>query len=271
MKVKFIEMIKQILKKLKIRTLPDEELEEQVNQMLENDEEESIGLYMKSFGNRLNQKEVAKSVMEAENISTEAKKDVIDTLPHSTKKELFKQSIKTKEIIAQKDKETFLKIILTDKNLNPYNELYYRLDKAFSDSQLQIILDKIYEKRQEDYDVEKVLAIVGKQIAVDTKTYGSFLPSHLDEITRTIKIDNKDFDILDSEHRIKLLEATGEESRILRETYLEKFKNRQLSEKEKIELVRLNFDNINAQFDNMVAFAEKRKEELIKQGTEFIR
>ena len=149
MKIKFIEAIKQILKKLKIRSLPDEKLEHHVNQMIENDEVEGLKFYMKSFGNRQNQKEAAKSVMEAD-ISLKAKKDVIDTLPHSTKKELFKQSIKTKEIIAQKDKETFLKIILNDPNLNPYNELYYRLDKAFSDSELQRALDKIYEKRNEN-------------------------------------------------------------------------------------------------------------------------
>ena len=116
-----------------------------------------------------------------------------------------------------------------------------------------------------------MLAIVGKQISVNIKTYGAFLPSHLNEITRTIQIENEEFNILNENHRNKLLEATHEEAKDLKEQYLEKYKKGTLSEKEKIECTRLNYYTVEEQFDKMVDFAEKRKEELIKQGIDFSR
>lgn len=268
MKIKFIERIKKFIEKIKIKKLPDGELEKQVNEMIENDETDSLGMYLKNFDNPENQKDMVKNVLEAENISTATKKDIIDNLPHSTKKELFKQSIKTKEIIAQKDMSTFLNIIIKDKNLNPYNELYYRLDKAFSDSQLEFALEWIGNQRKEDYDEEKILAIVGKQIAVNMKKFESFLPSHLDGLTRNIKIDDRDFDILEEKDKNMLHTAICEEAEILKEKILKKSSKKQLTDDEEKEIARLDNKNIEIQIENMVKFAEIRRDELIKQGLE---
>ena len=169
--------------------------------------------------------------------------------------------------MAQKDVNTFIKIIVNNKSLQPYDELYYRLDKAFSDSQLTGILQTLKEKRPESYDEEKVLRIVAKQIDVDIKKYGTFLPSHVAQgglfeqiVIRDDNIQDgeRTFDILNAKDKQRLVEALKEEREEMKE-------NPKISLTEK-ELGILSDENLERQIDQVEKFKIKRQEELQQQN-----
>ncbi len=208
---------------------------------------------------------LAKEVIETPEIMDKTKQKVIEKLPQQVQRELFKESIKTKELLAKKDIDKFLKIIIKDKNLNPYDELYYRVDKAFSDSQLTYMFGKIRKERPEDYNEEKILGIIAKQIATKMRKYEMFFPSHLQQLTDEVIINHgqegeRTFDILNQEDRQKLHEAMKEEAEVLKESKKHPIT---LAEKQKI-----TPERIKKQVDKLVQFAEVRQEELKQQGVE---
>ena len=167
--------------------------------------------------------------------------------------------------MAQENVDKFLQIIINDKSLQPYDELYYRIDKAFSDSQLANILEMLKSERPESYDEEKVLRIVAKQIDINLKKYGSFLPSHADSLMEKIilKDENaetgkREFDILNPQDKEKLIEAMKEE----RDEIIDNEKIPVSESEEK----RLTDENIQKQIGLVVDFKIKRQQELQDQN-----
>ena len=265
MKIQFIEKIKEFFEKRKLKKLPDEILEEKVEQNIEGEETEKLAFMVGAIGDEKARIEAAKKVVEAPDVGTMTKTETINELPHETKEALFRKSVRTKEIIAQKDINTFLKILINNKELQPYDELYYRVDKAFSDLQLSDILEKLGEERPEAYDEEKVLRIVAKQIDINLKKYGSFLPSHADSLMGKIilKDENtetgkREFDILNPQDQEKLIEAMKEE----RDEIMDNEKIPVSKSEEK----RLTDENIQKQIEQVAEFKIKRQQELQEQN-----
>ena len=265
MKIQFIEKIKEFFEKRKLKKLPDEILEEKVEQNIEGEETGKLAFMVGAIGDEKTQIELAKKVVEAPDVGTMTKAEMLDKLPHKAKEKLFKESIKSKELMAQEDVGTFLRIIINNKNLQPYDELYYRVDKAFSDLQLSDILEKLGEERPEAYDEEKVLRIVAKQIDINLKKYGSFLPSHADSLMGKIilKDENtetgkREFDILNPQDQEKLIEAMKEE----RDEIMDNEKIPVSKSEEK----RLTDENIQKQIEQVVEFKIKRQQELQEQN-----
>ena len=265
MKIQFIEKIKKYIKKRKLRKLPDEILEEKVEQNIEGEETGKLAFMVGAIGDEKTRIEAAKKVVEAPDVETMTKAETINELPHETKEALFRKSVRTKEIIAQKDINTFLKILINNKELQPYDELYYRIDKAFSDSQLANILETLKSERPESYDEEKVLRIVAKQVDVNLRKYGTFLASHAENLLGKVSIkdekeenDERQFDILNPQDKQKLFEALKEE----REEMRDNPKN-PLTDKE---IQMLSDENLEKQINQVVQFKVKRQEELQEQN-----
>lgn len=263
MEIKWIEKMKLYLEYRKLKKMTDGALLEELEKKLEAEKMAHIPNIVSLVEDEEKKLEVAKDLIETSEINMTTKKKVIDQLPHKTQKELFRKSIKTKELLAQRDISTFLKILVKDKNLHPYDELYYRIDKAFSDSQLVYMLDTLRAKRPEAYEEEKVMGIIGKQIAVNMKKYETFLPSHLLQLTDEVIINRGEkeeriFDILREEDREKLEQSIQEAIQELKENT----KN-SMSE---VEEQRLSQENIDKQISKFLTFAQKRQEELIAQG-----
>lgn len=267
MKIQFIEKIKEFFEKRKLKKLPDEILEEKVEQNIEGEETGKLAFMVGAIGDEKTQIELAKKVVEAPDVGTMTKAEMLDKLPHKAKEKLFKESIKSKELMAQKDVSAFIKIITNDKNLQPYDELYYRIDKAFSDSQLAGILEKVKQKRPETYDEEKVLRIVAKQMDINLKKYGTFFPSHAIEagLFREIVLKDektekgeREFDILNPEDKQRLSDAMKEE----RDEIVENPKN--LISKQ--ESNRLTDEVIDSQIQQIINFKMKRQQEHSEQN-----
>ena len=269
MKIKFIEKIKEFFEKRKLKKLPDDILEEKIVENIEEEETEKVPKMVEAFGSAEAQTEIAQKVVESSGVSTETKAEMLDKLPHKVKEKLFKESIKSKELMAQKDVNTFVQIIINNKSLQPYDELYYRIDKAFSDSQLAGILEKVKQERPETYDEEKVLRIVAKQIDINLKKYGTSFPSHAIEAGLFREIILKDekaekgkreFDILNPEDRQRLSDAMKEE----RDEIVEKSKNSM----SKLESNRLTDEAIDDNIQKMLNFRMKRQKEVNEHNEE---
>lgn len=265
MKIQFIEKIKEFFEKRKLKKMPDKVLEEKIDQNIEGEGTEKIPLIVGAVDDAQTQVELAKKVVESPEISVATKAETLDELPHKMKEKLFRESIKSKELMAQKDINTFVKIIITNKGLQPYDELYYRIDKAFSDSQLANILETLKSERPENYDEEKVLRIVAKQVDVNLRKYGTFLASHAENLLGKVSIkDEKEengerrFDILNPQDKQKLFEALKEE----REEMRDNPKN-PLTYKE---IQMLSDENLEKQINQVVQFKVKRQEELQEQN-----
>lgn len=265
MKIQFIERIKEFIEKKKLKNMPDEVLEEKIDEKLEGKETGNIPLIVGAVDDEKTQVELVKKVVEAPDISTATKADAFNELPHEMKKELFKKSIKSKELLAQKDINTFLKILVTDKRLQPYDELYYRIDKAFSDKQLSDILKALKEKRPESYDEEKVLRIVAKQIDVNLKKYGSFLSSHAADVLENMELEDNNsdngkrkFDILNEQDRNRLLNAMKQEKE-----EIEKKSELSVTVQERRNL---GEENLERQIRQIVEFRKKRLKEINEQN-----
>ena len=267
MKIKFIEKIKEFFEKRKLKKLPDEILREKVEQNIEGEETEKLEFMVSAIENEKERIEATKKAVESPDISVSTKVAIINELTHKNQVKLFKESIKSKELMAQKDVNTFVQIIINNKSLQPYDELYYRIDKAFSDSQLADILEKVKQERPETYDEEKVLRIVAKQMDINLKKYGTSFPSHAIEAGLFREIILKDekaekgkreFDILNPEDRQRLSDAMKEE----RDEIVEKSKNSM----SKQESNRLTDEAIDAHIQKMLDFRMKRQKELNEQN-----
>ena len=265
MKIQFIERIKEFFEKRKLKKLPDDILEEKIVENIEEKETEKVPKMVEAFGSAEAQAEIAQKVVESSGVSTETKAEMLDKLPHKVKEKLFKESIKSKELMAQKDVNTFVQIIINNKSLQPYDELYYRVDKAFSDLQLSNILEKLEKERPEAYDEEKVLRIVAKQIDINLKKYGSFLPSHAEELSRHVYLKDKntetgerEFDILNPNDKQRLSDAMKEERD-------EIMTNEKIPVNES-EKKRLTDENIQKQIKQIVDFKMKRQQEISEQN-----
>lgn len=263
MKLKVVEKINLYLEKRKLKKLSDRALIKELEQKLEEEEMGNIHKIVSFIEDNDKQLMLAKEVIEAPEIKEQTKQQVIEELPHQTQKELFKESIKTKELLAKKDINKFLDIIIKDANLNPYDELYYRIDKAFSDSQLAYMFKRVQEERPEDYNEEKVLGIIAKQIVTQMRKYEMFFPSHLQELTGEVIINygkegERTFDILNQKDREKLLQSLKEEAEALKKN--ERFP---ITKEQK---QRITPERIEQQIDRLVQFATKRQEELRQQG-----
>ena len=264
MKIQFIEKIKEFFEKRKLKKLPDKILEEKVKQNIEGEETSKVPFIIGAASEK-KQMELAKEAVESPNISVSTKAAILNELTHKNQVKLFKESIKSKELMAQENVDKFLQIIINDKSLQPYDELYYRVDKAFSDSQLANILEMLKSERPESYDEEKVLRIVAKQIDINLKKYGSFLPSHADSLMEKIilKDENaetgkREFDILNPQDKEKLIEAMKEE----RDEIIDNEKIPVSESEEK----RLTDENIQKQIGLVVDFKIKRQQELQDQN-----
>lgn len=265
MKIKWIEKVKLFLENRKLKKMSDGALIKELNERLLAEETESIPNIVGFVEDDNKQLDVAKELIESKEVTVKTKKQVIQNLPQQTQKELFRKSIKTKEVLAQKDISTFLKILIKDKNLQPYDELYYRIDKAFSDSQLANILEQLQKERPESYNEEKITQIITKQIVVDIKKYGSFLPSHLENLTSKIIINDekqgkRKFDILEEKDRRMLETELEKASQELKEN-----KKNPITE---VEEQRITSDKLKLQIEQMAQFAQRRQEELRLQGIE---
>lgn len=265
MKIQFIETIKGFIEKKKLKNMPDEVLEEKIDEKLEGKETGNIPLIVGAIDDEKTQIELVKKVVEAPDISTATKTEALNELPHKMKEELFKKSIKSKELLAQKDINTFLKILVTNKRLQPYDELYYRIDKAFSDKQLADILKTLKEKRSESYNEEKVLRIVAKQMDVNLRKYGSFLSSHAADVLENVELrdNNSDngkrkFDILNEQDRNRLLDAMKQEKE-----EIEKKSELSLTVQERRNL---GEENLERQIRQIVEFRKKRLKEINEQN-----
>ena len=265
MKIKFIEKIKEFFEKRKLKKLPDDILEEKIVENIEEEETEKVPKMVEAFGSAEAQAEIAQKVVESSGVSTETKAEMLDKLPHKVKEKLFKESIKSKELMAQKDVNTFVQIIINNKSLQPYDELYYRVDKAFSDLQLSNILEKLEKERPETYDEEKVLRIVAKQIDINLKKYGSFLPSHAEELSRHVYLKDKntetgerEFDILNPNDKQRLSDAMKEER--------DEIMNNEKIPVSESEKKRLTDENIQKQIEQVAEFKIKRQQELQEQN-----
>ena len=263
MEIKWIEKIKLYLEYRKLKKMSDGALLKELEEKLEAEKTEHIPNIVGFVGDEEKKLEVAKDLIETSDINMMTKKQVIDTLPHQTQKELFRKSIKTKELLAQRDISTFLRILVKDKSLHPYDELYYRIDKAFSDVQLAYMLDTLRTERPESYDEEKIMGVIAKQIAVNMKKYETFLPSHLSQLTDEVIINRGEeeeriFDILKKKDRKRLEQSIQQAIKELKENT----KN-PMSE---VEEQRLSQENVDKQINEFLAFAQKRQEELIAQG-----
>lgn len=266
--MKWTKRIRRFFETKKLSKLPDTELVEKIKEKAENEELKHAGTLLEYLNDEEKRVEVAKTLVESENLSNKDKQKFLTNLPHKTQKDLFKESVKAKKIMAKINIPDFIKVITNDKNLNPYDELYYRLEDAFSDSQVGDVLKAIGEKRPEEYDEEKIFKIVGKQIAIRVKKQGVFLASHLKDLTRYIKIsdDNngtRDFDILNEEDKEKLSSAFFIEAEHLKEKI-----ESSTDEKKENHKWYLEKENLERQVNNMVHFAKKRQEELKVQGLE---
>lgn len=266
MKIQFIEKIKEFFEKRKLKKLPDKLLEEKVEQNIEGEKIEKVPFMFEAINNKDTKIELAKKVMESPEIPVETKTEILDNLTHKDRVKLFKENVKSKKLLAQENADEFVKIITTDKNLQPYDELYYRVDEAFSDLQLANILEIVKRERPESYDEEKVLRIVAKQIDVNLKKYGSFLSSHAGELFGKIILQDKKeetgerkFDILNPDDRQRLNEAMKEE----RDEIVENTKGSITKQ----ESNRLTDDIIDAQIQQVVDFQIKRQQELSEQNS----
>lgn len=265
MKIQFIERIKEFFEKRKLKKLSDSVLEEKIDKNIEGEGTGKIPLIIGAVEDEKTQIELAKRVVESTEVPMATKTDTLNELPHRTRVKLFKESVKGKELIAR-DVEKFTEIVVNNKSLQPYDELYYRLDKAFSDNQLGNILSTLKEKRPESYDEEKVLRIVAKQIDVNIKNYGAILPSHLapsglfSQIVLSGRDQNEEraFDILNPEDKQRLLEALKEEREEMEE-------NPKIALTES-ELKRLSDENLEKQINQVEQFTIKRQEELLQQN-----
>lgn len=258
-----IKMKIELSEKIRLRRLSDKALMKELEQKLEEEQTGNIHNIVGYIEDKDKQVVLAKEVIETLDVKDVTKQKVIDKLPQYVQRELFKESIKTKELLAKKDIGKFLKIIIKDKNLDPYDELYYRVDKAFSDSQLTYMFSKIGRERPEDYNEEKILGIIAKQIATKMRKFEMFFPSHLDQLTNQViinhnKEEERTFDILNQEDREKLCEAMKEEAEAIKESTKYPIT---LAEKQKI-----TPEKIEKQIDKFVQFAMERKEELRLQG-----
>lgn len=265
MKIQFIERIKEFFEKRRLKKLPDEILEEKVEQNIEGEETEKLAFMVNAIEDEKTKIELAQKVIEAPDVETTTKAEMLDKLPHKTKEKLFKESIKSKELMAQKDVNAFIKIIINNKSLQPYDELYYRVDKAFSDLQLSNILEKLEKERPEAYDEEKVLRIVAKQIDINLKKYGSFLPSHAEELSRHVYLKDKntetgerEFDILNPNDKQRLSDAMKEER--------DEIMNNEKIPVNESEKKRLTDENIQKQIKQIVDFKMKRQQEISEQN-----
>lgn len=265
MKIALIEKIKLYSEKRKLRKMSDGALIKQLEEKIMAEETGNIPNIVGYVEDDDKQLHVAKELIESQDINIATKKQVIEKLPQQTQKELFRKSIKTKELLAQKDINTFLKIIIKDKKLQPYDELYYRVDKAFSDSQLSFMLRELKRKRPESYSEEKVMEIVAKQIIVNMKKYGTFLPSHLPELLDEITINSEQgkqrkFDILEENDKEKITETLKRVAEEVKEN-----KKVPITETQK---QNIEEGKIDIQIARMVRFAEERQEQLREQGIE---
>lgn len=263
MKIEVIEKIRLFIEKMRLRRLSDKALMKELEQKLEEEETDNLHNIVGYVEDKDKQVRLAKEVIETPEIMDKTKQKVIEKLPQQVQRELFKESIKTKELLAKKDIDKFLKIIIKDKNLDPYDELYYRLDKAFSDVQLTYMFDKIRKERPEDYNEEKILGIIAKQIATKMRKYEMFFPSHLEQLTNEVIInrnqeEERTFNILNQKDRERLRKAMKEEAEAIKES--EKYPIT-LKEKE-----RITPEKIEGQIDKLVQFARERQEELRLQG-----
>ena len=265
MKIQFIEKIKEFFEKRKLKKLPDEILKEKVEQNIEGEETEKLAFMVSAIENEKERIEATKKAVESPDISVSTKVAIINELTHKNQVKLFKESIKSKELMAQKDVDKFLEIIINDKSLQPYDELYYRVDKAFSDLQLSNILEKLEKERPETYDEEKVLRIVAKQIDINLKKYGSFLPSHAEELSRHIHLKEKntetgerEFDILNPNDKQRLSDAMKEER--------DEIMNNEKIPVSESEKKRLTDENIQKQIEQVAEFKIKRQQELQEQN-----
>lgn len=266
MEIKFIKNIKNFFENRKLKKLTDETLEEKLEEKLEANETENLGNIVGYVEDDKRQLQLAEDLIHSTQISELDKKEVIDSLPHKSKEKLFRESIKAKEILARKDINTFLKIIIEQKNLNPYDELYYRLDKAFNDSQLSNILEIIKKERPKEYNEEKVLRIICKQMIVDLKEYGVALPSNIkwiidkNLIVKDKKSENgkRNFDILEETDRSRLFSSLIEE--------VEEFKEKNNSELKERQRESLSMENLENTLNRLCEFEKRRREELQQQN-----
>lgn len=267
MKIKWLQKIRNFLEYRKLKKLEDKELKQKLEKKLEENETDNIGNVISHVEENEQRLDLAKKVIESE-INEDAKRDVIDKLPTNTRKQLFIENIQTKEILAKKDKDTFLEMITTQKNLHPYDEIYYRLDKAFSDQELDEILQKIQDKRPEKYDEEKILRIIGKQMALHIMKSGVILPYGFKEILdnnvlieetkeNREKVKNK-FNLLDSRHVKKLEEALNEE--------VENLKEKNYNNLNKIQEEYLSQENLNYLISRLIDFEKTYIEKVNQQN-----
>ena len=89
MKIQFIEKIKEFFEKRKLRKLPDEILEEKVEQNIEGEETGKLAFMVGAIGDEKTRIEAAKKVVEAPDVETMTKAETINELPHETKEALF--------------------------------------------------------------------------------------------------------------------------------------------------------------------------------------
>lgn len=265
MKIEVMKKIKLYLENRKLKKMSDSALIKELEEKLMIEETENIHNIVGFVEDDKKQLNVAKELIESGEINASTKKQVIEKLPHQTQKELFRKSIKTKELLAQKDISTFLRILIKDKKLQPYDELYYRIDKAFNDFELAYMLRELQKGRPEAYSAQKVMGIIAKQIIVDIKKYESFLPSHLKELTDEIVInygenEERKFDILNEEDRKTLKETMEREAEKMKEDNKHPIT---LAEKE-----RITSEKLEKQINKMLQFEQKRQEELQMQGLE---
>lgn len=198
------DKIKNYIKDRELKKLTDKDLVERVEEKKEKEEEmQEIPNIIGYINDDEKQLKVAEDAIDSE-LDDELKAEILRALPKKSRANLFKQdNVVAKKIIAQDDIDTFTEILVREQVLKPYDELYYRLDVAFSDSQVAQILSNLETRRNRDYDPQKVLKVIAKQIAVDIKTHGTFLPSHLKELTDKIIIDLSEEEIMENESDIE--------------------------------------------------------------------
>lgn len=198
------DKIKNYIKDRELKKLTDKDLVERVEEKKEKEEEmQEIPNIIGYINDDEKQLKVAEDAIDSE-LDDELKAEILRALPKKSRANLFKQdNVVAKKIIAQDDIDTFTEILVREQVLKPYNELYYRLDVAFSDSQVAQILSNLETRRNRDYDPQKVLKVIAKQIAVDIKTHRTFLPSHLKELTDKIIIDLSEEEIMENESDIE--------------------------------------------------------------------
>ena len=263
MKIEITEKITLFIEKMKLKRLSDKALIKELEQKLEEKQTDNIHNIVGFVEDKDKQVKIAKEVIETEEIKDMTKQKVFGNLSQEEQKRLFRESIQAKELLAKKNIDKFLKIIIKDKNVEPYDELYYRVDKAFNDAQLAYMFRQIRKERPEDYSEEKILGIIAKQIAIKMKKFETFFPSHLQQLTDEIVVNHnqegeRTFNILNKKDREKLLQALKEEAEVLKES---KKYPVTITEKQ-----RITPEKIEQQMEQLVQFAMERQEELRQQG-----